>query len=415
MRKKIFGSAIAVAVSVIGGWTVSRSTSDSTKYMIFIFIFALFTACRQENAVASDGTVEIQIRPDQSNQVDISQWIEDIELVPLETNDNSLIGLIHKIKTDANNLYVLEYNGNPVRIFSRNGKFISEAGHKGGGPGEYIQISDFLPDNDTVHVFAWSGNRKWIRYSGKNRFMYETDMSFPFNDICAIDGNRYLAYVSNGTVSKECSCYLYCMDDNLNILSRLDVKKPPGDIALYIPQNHLFQGAEGLLYKKDYGDTIYTVSRDLEIRPKYRLDFGKHWYSQAFLEKHYDKTVFEIYDGINQNNYAKWVNFWATDSHIIVGYAIQDDKKDCNHLAIYNKNTGATFNFKESPGNLPVNIIVHPYCVQGNRIISLISAEELLEIASKIDGSAAFAEKIKKCAAQIEETDNPVMVQYVFK
>jgi hypothetical protein len=45
----------------------------------------------------------------------------------------------------------------------------------------------------------------------------------------------------------------------------------------------------------------------------------------------------------------------------------------------------------------------------------LINADELLDLASEITGNDAVSEKIKKCAEQISETDNPVLVRFDFK
>jgi hypothetical protein len=382
-----------------------------------IIALLVFSACNRERAADSGEIVEIRITPDHTGQTDILQLIEDIELIPLETNDNSLIGNINRVKTDEKHIYVLDYNES-LNMFSKDGKFISQIGHKGQGPGEYLQISDFLPDRDTVHVFTWYGYGKWIRYSGSNRFLYETDITFPFEEICPLDGNRYLTYVSNGTVSEECAYYLYCVDTDFKIQSRIELKTPPSDIPLHISQNHFLQNSGRLLYRREYCDTVYTISRDLEIRPAYRLDFGKHWYSRQFMETYHDKTVFEIYDAVNRNKYAKFIYLRGNDTHLIIAYAIQDDKdakKYCNYLAVYNKKTGATYNFKESSGDLWADLMIHPYCVQGNQFVSLISAEILMEIASKMDGGDIFSEKVKKCAEQMDESDNPVMVRFVLK
>jgi hypothetical protein len=163
----------------------------------------VFFACKQERKGATEGITEIKIISDESNRTDLLQFIEDIQLTPLETGDHCLIGNVRRIKADEDCFYITCYDDGPVKMFSGDGKFISEIGRKGGGPGEHIQISDILIHGDTVSIFAWSGNRKWIRYLRDNRFLYETDMPFPFDGICRIGNDKYLVYVGNGTVSEE--------------------------------------------------------------------------------------------------------------------------------------------------------------------------------------------------------------------
>jgi hypothetical protein len=377
----------------------------------------LFFACKQGKSDASEKISEVKITSDNSNQTDILQLIEDLNLVPLETGNNCLVGKVRMLKTDGNQLYLLEYNDNPIKVFSKDGKFVSEIGHKGSGPGEFIQMCDFLPDKDTVSIFAWSGNKKWIRYSMNNQLLYETNMSFPFDMICPIENNRYLAYVSNGTVSAECDYYLYCIDKKFEVQSRKDPKTPPKDIPLHVFQNHFCQNSGFLSYMKDYCDTIYSISHDLDIRPKYHLDFGKNWYSKGFLEKYHNKSVFEIYNAIDQNKYVKFINFHESNEHLIIGYTIrQDDKKDCKYISIHFKDTGNTFNFKEKPSNdVLANLMMRPYYVRGNQFLSLISAEDLLDMASKIESDDDISKKVKRYAKQIDMEDNPIVVLFSLK
>jgi hypothetical protein len=383
-------------------------------YILFFLLPLIFFTCQRSEIAALKEIVEIEINPDQSNPVPVLPLIKSMELVPLETNDNSLIGNVRNIKTDKRHIYILDYNDSPVKMFSNNGKFISEIGHKGGGPGEYIQMSDFFSDNDTVHVFAWSGNKKWIRYSQSNQFLYETDMTFPFDVICPLDNGDYLTYVSNGTVSNASDCYLYRINKKFEIQERLIPKMAPTDISLHITQNHLFQNSDYILCMKDYCDTIYKISHDLTIQPKYRLDFGKHWYSMNFLKENYNKSVFEIFNAINRNQYVKFIRFYENETHLTVSYSIYRKEKHENYIAIYWKDTGKTLNFKTSSQDVWVNLIAHPYATQGNQFLSLISVDELRDIASKMSSSDVFFDKVKQCAEHITESDNPVLVRYGF-
>ncbi|GHT78172.1 hypothetical protein FACS189464_1150 [Bacteroidia bacterium] len=134
--------------------------------------------------------------------------IKDFKIIPLETNDNCLIKQVKSIKSYNDDWYIQDFADVPVKVFSKDGKSVSEIGHKGGGPGEFLHFADFIVDKGAVHIFGWSGNRKWIRYSNSNQFLFETAMSFPFDHICKIDNNNYLAYVGHGTVFDESSYYL---------------------------------------------------------------------------------------------------------------------------------------------------------------------------------------------------------------
>jgi hypothetical protein len=133
------------------------------------------------------------------------------------------------------------------------------------------------------------------------------------------------------------------------------------------------------------------------------------------LKKYRNQDFMATHKAINQNQYARFVNVWENDRHVIVNYYIDRDGEYDIYLALYGKDTGHTPVLKNSPENPYAELFVHPYCVQGNRFTGLIAADKLLEIASKIKGSDAVPEKVKKCAEQIAETDNPVLVRFTFK
>jgi hypothetical protein len=376
----------------------------------------VFTSCTQGNTdVAKVAT--ITIKPEDSNKQDISFLIESMELIPLETKEKqSLIGNIHKVKADNNYFYVLDFTSEILKVFSKEGKFINAIGHRGRGPGEYVQIADFFCSNDTINVFAWSGNRKWIRYSTNNKFLYETDMSFPLDDIYKIGDDRYVVYVGNGTVSNECSHYLYCVNQKFKIQSRIQKKTPPYDIHYPNYKEHFSNYLGRTLYLREYCDTIYSVADDLSFKPEYHLDFGSHWYSKEFLKEIYKKSIFEMRDAINKKECALFVHHLENETHIIIDYCINYDNKYCPFMTSYNKNNGKTYNFRETSDNLLVNLLIHPYCVQEGQFVSIIPADIFLDFASEIDcKNTDLQDKIKKCAERVGISDNPIMVKYSLK
>ena len=86
------------------------------RCIILLSIFFLLS-CSQKKAFSLDEIVDISINPAQSNQIDVLQVIESVDLIPLETNDNCLIGNVRKIKISKNYLCLLDFNGhieNPV-------------------------------------------------------------------------------------------------------------------------------------------------------------------------------------------------------------------------------------------------------------------------------------------------------------
>lgn len=80
---------------------------------------------------------------DRSKELSDVDLFEKIELIPLETQDSSLVGRLKKIITVKDKYYITVDEKHIVTIFDNNGKYISNSSKMyGNGPGEYMIYSD---------------------------------------------------------------------------------------------------------------------------------------------------------------------------------------------------------------------------------------------------------------------------------
>ena len=103
--------------------------------------------------------------------VSLFDYFSHIELIPLETNDDVVIGRISKVVYHQNRYHVLDRHPahNVVLLFDDAGKFLFQIGRQGNGAGEYITaydviINPFTGDIDIlcvvggIHSFDLQGN-----------------------------------------------------------------------------------------------------------------------------------------------------------------------------------------------------------------------------------------------------------------
>ena len=111
--------------------------------IVIILGVAIAGACSLDN---SERNNEIENIPIELQEVssDVSSFIEKIEIVPLETNDSSLIGAYRKAMYDKDmDIYAMYGRDQIVVTFSGDGKFIgSSKKMKGEGPQEYYMAID---------------------------------------------------------------------------------------------------------------------------------------------------------------------------------------------------------------------------------------------------------------------------------
>lgn len=126
---------------------------------IFLLLFFHFPVYSQ-NVPA-----KINILPNQPNSsLMLSDLIEDIEYIPLETNQKCLLGDVRFFDISAN--YIVVYCVSPSKafLFHRNGRFIAQLGDIGQGPKEYLTVHDVLIDEKNNQVIVHAGTRPGSKF-----------------------------------------------------------------------------------------------------------------------------------------------------------------------------------------------------------------------------------------------------------
>lgn len=113
--------------------------------VIFVFFTLLcMLACQSQKSEVGDSS--IQIDWDNVSFGDFS--IENVEYIPLETTDSSLLGSVSKVLFRNNRFYVLDKMSGGVYVFDRMGNFLSSIVKPGEGPEEYIELMDMDVDKE---------------------------------------------------------------------------------------------------------------------------------------------------------------------------------------------------------------------------------------------------------------------------
>lgn len=108
----------------------------------------------------------------EENILKLSEFVDSIQYVPLETQDECLIGSMDKLIPISNGCYLVVDKdvASTIYIFDQNGLFLRKIGNKGISKGEYVTISDVTCDNE--HVYIWdSSSRKILKYSMEGEYI----------------------------------------------------------------------------------------------------------------------------------------------------------------------------------------------------------------------------------------------------
>ena len=134
---------------------------------IFIGLCILLPSCQEDKNKEVSNVQEIDCSFDKSMTIKMSEITDSIEIVPLETKEESFIGMASKIKTYNRKYYI--GTGMPqinkILVFNANGEYITQLDKVGVGPDEYTEIKDFIILNDSIIALTTHADPRILMYN----------------------------------------------------------------------------------------------------------------------------------------------------------------------------------------------------------------------------------------------------------
>ena len=153
------------------------------------FCLYLLAACTQKQTEASSRLFPaVQWNEHTSDNVLLSEAIGNYRVIPLETNDSSLIDATWTTKyLKRNNKFYVSSNSEILK-FSAEGKYLGKLSARGGGPEEYSSLASFdvptIQGNEEIWVGA---DDKLVRYDAET---FEFKGNIPTSGV--VIGMRYI-------------------------------------------------------------------------------------------------------------------------------------------------------------------------------------------------------------------------------
>lgn len=120
-----------------------------TKLLIVLIIVLCSCGRQSINETSNvDSVIEIDLLSEPESRIKkLSEFAADVEYIPLQTTENSLMGDIRrKIVNTDKRIYI--QNLNEILCFNIDGKFLFKLQNNGRGPEEYTNIADFDVSSD---------------------------------------------------------------------------------------------------------------------------------------------------------------------------------------------------------------------------------------------------------------------------
>lgn len=122
------------------------------SYIAFLFILFVLYSCNIKGEYYEDNhTLNIDSITSEEKAW-LSSIYKSVKIISLDNSEVTLADIV-KIQGADNFIYILD-QAQQLYMFNNDGKLLQKIGSKGGGPGEYTDISDFTIDYDRGYIYA---------------------------------------------------------------------------------------------------------------------------------------------------------------------------------------------------------------------------------------------------------------------
>ncbi len=197
-----------------------------SKQLYIILVLILFIGCRNKSSEPKDvKTIEVSSKNTHDTSK-LSDIITDCEFIPLETNNECLIGQIDKIEISNDNILTLDSrNAKNILRFSINGKFLNKISSLGRGPEEYSQVNDICLDPYSDDVGILTENNILI-FDPSGKFVRKLDIpvygykiAWYDRKIVIYNGGKSDLYEADSETGKESNTYFKNVDEKQKVLN----------------------------------------------------------------------------------------------------------------------------------------------------------------------------------------------------
>lgn len=208
------------------------------KYLFLILLSVFCLSCSDKRNQDWQATYSIDL----DSALQILPQIEEVECIPLETNDASLIADIDKVLYRNGTFYVFDKIGKKILMFDRQGNFLESIHKIGQGPGEYTEPCDMDVDNEgNIYLSDWATQSIIVYKNGDGSNYTVHRIGEYFLDFAVVENSIYLGLVYQEGEAKQ----------NLAVWSKKSEK------TIYVKKNFLLEGnklpyrAKHYMYRSD--------------------------------------------------------------------------------------------------------------------------------------------------------------------
>lgn len=367
------------------------SSSGQLAKLMILLISVLGLSCSQT-------TQEGSINVDFGKAISFSTWVKgrNINLLPLETSEASLIGDISNLKIENGAYYFFSSKEQLVHAFSKEGKFIGTIGTVGDGEGEYKNASSFAIARDTVSILCNYGNTvRTHHYTTKGQYInYSEITDASFYDLEKLGNQTFLSTGSN-TYNDINARVVKLKNDGFENIIRLGMNK-----SMTLDQTNFTKHKNTLLYHDSFDNKVYKISEDSSW-VSHQLDFGKYKLKESYFQ---EGDFYQNFDKMMRNGIATISTYLESNDNTYFGLAKQSNEENSSFQLILDKKAN-----KQQLTKTLTNRS-RAFLIEDNQVVLFVHAGDLIESIDKLSGCSNFKD-VEEHVSELSTEDNPVLLK----
>jgi len=328
---------------------------------------------------------------------------ESVEIVPLETNEESFFGGVSVFNIINDTVFILDAKGiKSLLRFSMDGKFIDKIGSVGQGPGEYGSPQNFFVFRDKIYVLD-NTQQKIISYNKSGEYFEEKRIPFFVFQGMQLDESK-IAFRCSPTANPHIpaidqSC-MWIVDSNYNVLKSGLQTPLPSNCSVY-DDNAMKRVCGEVVCFENICDSLFVLNKDLDLECKYVLNFGSHRDKSFYSDKKTFRKSFSNPDFYNIECCSMNQNY--VDCSLTIG--------GTTYIVLYSRNShkSMVYNKVVFDNDCKAPKMNYNYTLYNDYYVEVRPAEALPQDTLTM---STWQSHIKGDFADVKPDDNPVLVFY---
>jgi hypothetical protein len=374
------------------------------------------TNCKNQQPKQNDNVKVIKVNPKLNQGALLSDFVEIIDIIPLETNPKGLVASVDQLRFHNGRFYMhQQFGARKALCFNANGKFLFQIGSEGKAEGEYVTIR-------SLNVNPWKNRLELYDINQDKILYYDFDANYigygkvgrKARHYTVLDSLHY-AFFNDGEYEDLPYNLFISPQDNFEVIHPSIPFQGERDIMNNV--NPFWEQEGSVLFAFSLNDTIYSVTSE-GAKPMYVLDLGEERIPSDILEKGMQDIVSFAMNNLVPSFVCHMVE---NTNYLSISYFHQIPKK--NTIFVSKDNLNVT-NVNEPVNDINYLPFPPPYCTMNGHFVTLIPAHEVVVIYNEKQAiynqspekinSQAFA-KLKSIASKLNENSNPILMVYILK